>query len=150
MKIQCRQLHTSDLDTFIQMRIRQLQEEGALPTEDLALPLWNYYQKHMQDHTFISWIALDYEKIIATSGISFIEKPPTYGYPTGKIGIVSSMYTLAEYRRKGIATILLDKIILEAQKNSCDAVQITGSDMGVLLYTDYGFKKNENFMYYSL
>lgn len=28
-------------------------------------------------------------------------------------------------------------------------VQITASDMGVLLYTDYGFKKNPKFMYYT-
>ena len=28
-------------------------------------------------------------------------------------------------------------------------VQITASDMGVLLYTDYGFRKNGNFMYYT-
>ena len=150
MGIQYRKLFISDLNAFIQMRISQLQEEGAIPVEDLTLPLQSYYQRHMQDNTFISWVAVDNGKIIATSGISIVEKPPTYGCPSGKIGILSSMYALVEYRRKGIATVLLDKVMLEAKKHGCGAVQITGSDMGVLLYTNYGFKKNGNFMYYSL
>ena len=36
----------------------------------------------------------------------------------------------------------------EAKKYGCGAVQITASDMGVLLYADYGFIKNNNFMNY--
>ena len=44
---------------------------------------------------------------------------------------------------------MLDKVVNEAKDFGCAAVQITASDMGVLLYTDYGFKKNDNFMYYA-
>ena len=150
MGIKYRRLREADLDTFIQMRIAQLREEGTMSSEDLAAPLLSYYQKHMRDETFASWLALDDENIIATSGISFIERPPTYSCPNGKIGILSSMYTLEEYRRKGIAAALLDKIMLEAKNYGCGTVQITGSDMGILLYRAYGFKKNDNFMYYSL
>ena len=60
------------------------------------------------------------------------------------------MYTDLEYRRKGIARELLSRVIEEARKNKCGTVQITASDMGVLLYTDYGFVKNGNFMQYKL
>ena len=148
MEIQYRKLNEFDLDIFIRMRIKQLQEEGTMPTEDLTSPLQSYYQRHMQDNTFVFWLAIDDGKIIATSGISFVEKPPTYGCPSGRVGILSSMYVLGEYRRNGIATVLLDKIMREANDYSCDAVQVTGSDMGVLLYTNYGFKQNENFMHY--
>ena len=150
MKVDYRKLNESDLDIFIQMRINQLQEEGTTSTEDLTLPLRNYYQRHILDNTFISWVATDNGKIIATSGMSFVERPPTYGCPSGKIGILSSMYTLKKYRQNGIATMLLDKVMLEAKDHGCGAVHVTGSDMGVLLYTNYGFKKNKNFMHYSL
>jgi GNAT superfamily N-acetyltransferase len=56
------------------------------------------------------------------------------------------MYTLKAYRRKGIAKKLLEKVIKEAKEYRCGAIQITASNMGVLLYTDYGFEKNNNFM----
>lgn len=38
----------------------------------------------------------------------------------------------------------------EAKEYGCGVVQITASDMGVLLYADFGFKKNGNFMQYNL
>ena len=60
------------------------------------------------------------------------------------------MFTHLDYRRKGIAKILLGKVVNEARNYGCSVIQITASDMGVLLYTDFGFVKNENFMYYNL
>lgn len=35
-------------------------------------------------------------------------------------------------------------------KDGCGTVQITASDMGVQLYTAYGFEHNRNFMQYKL
>ena len=149
MSVEYRKLVETDLDVFIEIRMQQLQEEGAEATFDLKPFLQDYYMRHLNDHTFVSWLAVDGESIIGTSGMSFVEKPPYYGCPSGKIGLLSSMYVKKEYRRRGIARILLDKVVNEARDYGCATVQITASDMGVLLYTDYGFKKNDNFMYYT-
>lgn len=81
MNIQYRKLTINDLDTIIDMRINQLQEEGAKSTFDLRPQLLQYYTKHLQDNTFISYVATYNGKIIATSGISFVEKPPYYNNP---------------------------------------------------------------------
>lgn len=145
-----RKLTGEDLGTFIQMRIRQLREEGATEEIDLVPALLDYYGRHMADGTFVSWLALDGDQIVGTSGMSFVEKPPYFGCPSGKIGLLSSMFTDPAYRRKGIARELLSRVVEEARAHGCGAVQITASDMGVLLYTDFGFKKNGNFMQYNL
>lgn len=145
-----RKLTGEDLETFIQMRIRQLREEGATEDIDLVPALLDYYGRHMADGTFVSWLALDGDQIVGTSGMSFVEKPPYFGCPSGRIGLLSSMFTDPAYRRKGIARELLSRVVEEARAYGCGAVQITASDMGVLLYTDFGFKKNGNFMQYNL
>ena len=150
MEIQYKKLTDNELDTFIDIRIKQLREEGATEDIDLKPALRDYYERHMADGTFVSWIALDDDKIIGTSGMSFVEKPPYFGCPNGKIGLLSSMYTSNEYRRKGIAKELLTRVVKEAKDYGCGAVQITASDMGVLLYTDFGFRKNGNFMQYNI
>lgn len=145
-----RRMEAEDLEQFIALRISQLREEGA--TEDLNLvpALEDYYHRHMADGTFVSWLAVMDQRIVGTSGMSFVEKPPYFGCPTGRIGLLSSMYTDPEYRRMGIAKELLRRVVEEARAFGCGAVQITASDMGVLLYTDFGFVKNGNFMQYKL
>ena len=146
MNIIYRKMVSDDLDTFISMRIKQLREEGATEDFDLVPALKDYYERHMADGTFVSWLAVDGDKIIGTSGMSFVEKPPYFGCPSGRIGLLSSMYTNPDYRRMGIAKKLLTKVVEEAKRYGCGTVQITASDMGVLLYTDFGFVKNGNFM----
>lgn len=149
MAVEYRKLAEADLETFMEMRIQQLQEEGAKATFDLKPYLRDYCIRHLKDGTFVSWLAVDGDRIIGTSGMSFVEKPPYYSCPSGKIGLLSSMFVRKEYRRRGIARMLLDKVVKEARDYGCSTVQITASDMGVLLYTDYGFRKNGNFMYYT-
>lgn len=150
MEIEYRKLSEKELDVFIEMRINQLREEGAKEDIDLKPALLDYYKRHMKDGTFVSWVALDGNNIIGTSGMSFVEKPPYFGCPSGKIGLLSSMFTNPNYRRNGIAKELLSRIVNEAKQYGCGTMQITASDMGVKLYTDFGFEHNGNFMQYKL
>lgn len=150
MTIAYKRLTEKELDTFIDMRINQLREEGAKEEIDLVPALKGYYTRHMADGTFVSWLALDGEDIIGTSGMSFVEKPPYFGCPSGKIGLLSSMFTNTKYRRKGIAKELLSRVVNDARDYGCGTIQITASDMGVKLYMDFGFVHNDNFMQYKL
>ena len=156
MGIVYKKLTETELETFIDMRVAQLTEEyeaagKEVPGDvDLKSALFDYYHKHMADGTFVSWLAMERNRIIGTSGMSFVEKPPYFSCPSGRIGLLSSMYTDPEYRRMGIAKELLRRVTEEARAYGCGCVQITASDMGVLLYTDFGFKKNGNFMQYNL
>ena len=150
MEIVYKKLTETELDVFINMRIQQLREEGATEEIDLVPYLKDYYNKHMADGTFVSWLALDGDTIVGTSGMSFVERPPIFGCPNGKMGILSSMFTHPNYRRKGIAKELLTRVVDEAKEYGCGTVQITASDMGVKLYSAFGFKYNEKYMYYRL
>lgn len=150
MSIIYEKLTAEQLETFIALRIRQLREEGATDDIDLRPALYDYYTRHMADGTFVSWLALDEGRVVGTSGMSIVEKPPYFGCPTGRIGLLSSMFTDPAYRRQGIARTLLSRVVEEARAKGCGTVQITASDMGVLLYTSFGFVKNGNFMQYRL
>ena len=141
-----RRLTENDLDTFISMRITQLREEGAKDQTDLTPALRDYYTRHLADGTFFSWLAVAGQEIIGTSGLSVVEKPPYFGCPSGRIALLSRMFTASAYRRQGIAKEILRRLTDEARERGCSVVQITASDMGVLLYTDFGFVKNSNFM----
>ena len=152
MEIVFKKLTEKELDTVIKMRIDQLTEEytseGRTVPEDVNLEeaLRNFYTKNLAAGTYVSWLAMDGDKIVGTSGMSFAEKPPYFTCTSGKIGILSSMYTDPNYRRMKIATTLLDKVVNEAKEYGCGTIYITASDMGVKLYESYGFRHNGNFM----
>ncbi len=144
--IEYRKLTADDMDVFSRMRIRQLVEEGAIEDRDLLPALLDYYTRHLADGSFISFLAIDGDKIVGTSGISIVEKPAWFGCPTGRIGLISSMYTDKDYRRQGIARRLLTLVVDAAKEQGCGAVWITASDMGVPFYASCGFVPNGNFM----
>ncbi len=155
MEIVYKRLSENELNKVIELRISQLTEEysqegKAVPEDvDLESALMDFYKKNLAAGTYVSWLALDGDKIIGTSGMSFAEKPPYFTCPSGKLGILSSMYTDPDYRRMGIATALLDRVVKEAKDYGCGTIYITASDMGVKLYEAYGFRHNGNFMQYN-
>ena len=67
-------------------------------------------------------------------------------YKDKKVLLIGGGGTLGTY----IAKELLSRVVKEAKDFGCGTVQITASDMGVKLYTDFGFVHNENFMQYKL
>ena len=156
MEILYKKFTEADIEKCIALRIRQLSEEYSsegreVPeAADLESSLRDFYQRHLADGTFVSWLAMDGDRIVGTSGMSFAEKPPYFTCLTGRIGLLSSMYTDPDYRRMGIARELLHRVVEEARAHGCGTVQITASDMGVKLYTAYGFEHNGNFMQYRL
>ena len=58
MAIEYKMLTEKGLNTFINMRIKQLREEGTKEEIDLVPTLKDYYSRHMADGTFVSWLAL--------------------------------------------------------------------------------------------
>lgn len=129
MGVEYRRLTEKEMGTFIEMRIHQLREEGAKEEIDLRPALLDYYKRHMADGTFVSWLAVDGDEIVGTSGMSFVEKPPYFGCPSGKMGLLSSMFTSKAYRRQGIAKELLSRVVKEAKEYGCGTVWITASDL---------------------
>lgn len=146
--ISYRRMDIHDIPTIVQMRVEQLQDEGAQADFDLTPYLTGFYHKNLGNGRYISWLGVCGRENVDTSGMSFTEKPPYYANPSGKIGILSSMYTKKEFRRKGIARVLLNMVMDEAKNYGCGAVHVTASDMGVLLYSDYGFQRHKNFLQY--
>ena len=148
--IEYKRLTKSNIDTFARLRIGQLREEGATGDEDLLPALLDYYGRHLPDGSFVAYLAMDGERIVGTGAVSIVEKPAWFSCPTGRIGLISSMWTDGSYRRQGIAKRLLSLVAEAAREQGCGTVWITASDMGVPFYRSFGFVHNGNFLQYKL
>ena len=145
-----RRLDINDINEIIDLRLKQLKDEGAVETFDLKPNLVKFYTEQLKGNGFAIFGCINNNKIIATSSLSFVFKPPYYNCPNGKIGLLSSMYVDPSYRRQGLATKMLDLVVDYAKCSDCSLIHITASKMGELLYTKYGFIKKNNFMEYKI
>jgi len=120
-----------------------LSEADRIIVEQITL---KYFKKAFYDNTFVSWIALDNEEIIATSGLSFSIVPPLLQIPDGKVAYIMNMFTFPSYRNRGIGTELLNRIVEEAKQLGYKKITLNASEMGKPLYEKYGFKDVHNAM----
>ena len=137
-------------EQLVRLRIKQLREEGAKEDIDLAPAIRDFYKRNFGNGTFRLWIAVHDRQIIGTAGLSLTEKPPYFTCPSGRIGLLSSVYVEPEFRRRGIAGRLVGFVLRYAKRMQCGVVHLTASDAGVKLYSTLGFTHNDNFMQYKL
>jgi GNAT superfamily N-acetyltransferase len=99
---------------------------------------------------YVGWLASlenEPERILAGAGVQLREVPPhPQTNPNGKIDIVSgrqaiiqNVFTQPEWRRRGLAALLIERIIDWTRKNGIDSLVLHASDEGRALYERLGF-----------
>lgn len=145
-----RRAEPSDLDLLVTSRISFLMDSMGT-TDDAHLnllkeTLTTYFEKHLEERRFISWLAFDEDLLVATSGLCFYTLPPSLKNPTGKVAYVMNMYTKPEYRNKGIAKALFEKVVKEARELGYKKICLHATEMGRPVYEKFGFRQTNNEM----
>lgn len=141
-----RKANINDVDKLVELRNRQLVDEGASPVDNIDKELEQYFTSSIREETLVVWIATKCDNIIATSGVCFFQYPPNFSNTTGKVAYITNVYTQEEYRKQGIATKLLEFIMNEIKKRDYRFVRLHASSQGKKLYKQLGFIDAEGFM----
>lgn len=145
MNVIFRKATIENIERLTTLRIKQLQEGEVTQDIDISKNIFDYYSRAMSDDSFLAWVAVIDNAIVATCGVSFQKKPPYYSNTSGLLGEICSVYTEKEYRRRGLAKKLLQYITDEARSRGVFALRVSASKMGESLYKNFGFIKAENF-----
>ena len=57
----------------------------------------------------------------------------------GRTGYVLNMFTVKEYRKHGIGSLLFEKLIQEAKKRNLDKIELHATKDGEPIYRQFGF-----------
>ncbi len=140
-----------DIQQIVELRIKFLKEVRIdAPTDGLdeyREVMSNYLKKEMSSGNFIAWLAITNNEIIATSGLITIQRQPQLWNMSGQEVYIMNMYTKPEWRRKGIGTAILEKLIDEARNRGVEAIKLHATPMGKALYEKRGFKMAHPEMY---
>lgn len=135
-----------DIEILAELRKKQLIDEGCTPNVNMDDELIHFFQAKMKDQSLVEWVAEDNNEIVATGAIIFFEFPPSFSNKSGMRGYIANMYTAPEYRGRGIAVSMLDKLVEEAKKRNVAGLWLIASKMGRPVYLKYGFEEAEDWM----
>ena len=141
----------SDAPALAHMRTAFLVEardlsSGEANQAEMEAILLDYFRASLADDSFAAWLAFDGDELIATSGLSFSQVPPTFSNKSGKAAYIMNMYTLPAYRMRGIARALLEKTVDEARRCGYSKITLHATDMGRPLYEKFGFEDSQGSM----
>jgi len=145
-KLRFRIATVNDSNILSEHRVKFLNEVYNInyhPEEEhLKTELIDYFSKSISNNTVIAWLAEYENKVISTSTLVIWNAPFSYSGlgKNGKRGYILNMYTLLPFRKKGIASTLLKKLILEAKNNNLEFVNLHATNDGIGVYKKIGFK----------
>jgi ribosomal protein S18 acetylase RimI-like enzyme len=130
-----------DVDPLTTLRLAFLVEVSGASESDPTLrqSLAEYFARTIPSNEFISFLAVADTKIIASSGLVFHHHPPSNRNPTGREAYIMNMYTAPAWRRRGIATRLLQMLIDHARQNYCGKISMHALPLGRSIYLNTGF-----------
>jgi GNAT superfamily N-acetyltransferase len=132
---------TSDVESLTTMRLAFLAEilPDRKPGPELRDAMSQFFTDALSAGEFVAYLAVADSKVIASSGLAFHRHPPSIANPTGREAYIMNMYTLPEFRRRGIATELLSLLVDHARENHCGKVSLHAMANGRSIYVKAGF-----------
>ena len=140
--ITIRRATIDDLNNLIQLRTALFQEMGILSEKSdeksFQKACHDYFSQFIASKEFLSWVAENNGKIIATSGLVFLQKPPDPRNNTGKEAYIMNMFTLPEWRNQGIATKLMEETIAFIKKKGINLLRLHTTEIARSTYEKIG------------
>lgn len=136
-----------DIDDLVRLRLAMLAELNELVDPHAAAEAnRRYFCEKLPRGEFIAFLAEADGEVVATSGLVLWERPPTSGR-RGMDGYIMNMYTLPEWCGRGIATALLERLILCAEQAGARRVFLRAmSKEGRRIYERLGFVGSHSYM----
>jgi GNAT superfamily N-acetyltransferase len=144
-----RQATIDDIDTLVELRLRFLGEIGY-GGDNVAGAVRDYMLQAIPAGQFAAWVAEEDSQIIATGGLVYCQKVPHGRNPSGREGFVLNMYTLTEWRGRGIATVLMETIVEHVRQQGITCIRLHASEDGMGIYTKLGFRADNSEMVLNL
>jgi GNAT superfamily N-acetyltransferase len=145
-----RRATTDDLEELVELRLEMQREIVAGEIEVDWTALQEAYRRYLAEtlptEQFLVFVAEAEGQIIATSGLSFVSRPPSGTSYLQSEGYVTNMYTVKARRGRGVATALLNTTMEHAKHQGARLVYLHTSDAGRPVYEKLGFAEYPRYM----
>jgi len=149
-EIEIRRAEPADIETLVQMRVALLQEVGNLSSKSTAKEISRAIRKHFHEELpaqrYVGLIVRASGHAVASGGLTFYERPPYKGNPSGREAYLMGMYTVEDWRGRGVGRALLRNLLEVAKSRGAGRVWLHSEPGARSLYGREGFRPNGSYM----
>lgn len=142
-----RQAQPTDIDQLIALRCLFITEEFGRQEQKtiskICRQLYDYLLLNI-NRQVLCYLADDDGQVVSTAFLVVVEKPANPKFLSGKTGLLLNVYTKPEYRRQGLATAIINKLIDDARAMGLSLIDLDASKSGKPLYEKIGFIDTQN------
>lgn len=152
MNVSVKKTGLDALDILIEWRMRVLAEVFPMKKNedrhDIRKNNEEYYRVHLNDDTHTACFAVNEEngEIIGCGGICYQKEMPSPDNLTGSNGYLMNIYTLPEYRGKGVGRKIIEFLIDDARRRGTEKIYLESSKDAKHLYEEIGFSDMHDYM----
>ncbi|WP_203287921.1 GNAT family N-acetyltransferase [Metabacillus sp. cB07] len=132
-----------DIDQLIKMRwdvtIEHDESKANSSFPDFEKECRIFLEYAIKGDRWMIWVAEENEKLVSHIYIELIEKVPRPGRITYPFAFMTNVYTIPEYRNKGIGSRMLSSINQWIKENKCEFVIVWPSDDSIGYYKKNGY-----------
>jgi len=148
----------ADSAALVRHRCEMFSDMGSLRADaydELASATAAYYAEAMPTGEYVAWVvcpADQPELIVAGGGMQLrriLPRPTHDGFilPPGPQGLIVNVYTEKEWRRNGLAELIMSTLIEWSKSNDVTSLVLHASQMGQPIYQRLGFKQTNEMSY---
>jgi GNAT superfamily N-acetyltransferase len=151
MTIVIREAGLADLEEVLQLRMRLFDKlvdfnNGKGVDEDLLQSTRAYFSDALQNGACKTWVAETDGHLVACGSLAIFIRPPYPGNVAGKDAYLLNMYTMAEYRKQGLARKILQQAMQYAREQGFAKIWLHATEDGQALYASEGFNPSAKYM----
>ena len=136
-----------DIDELIRMRIAYMIDDfgsvSDIEKESMEKQLPDYFERKLNTE-LVAFVARDGEKIVSVAYLHIIEMPANSILLNGLYGEVLSVYTMPEYRGKGLCSTLMKNLVEYGREHGLGRIDLSATKEGYPIYKKLGFKDKEH------
>jgi GNAT superfamily N-acetyltransferase len=134
-----------DLDTLVQQR-RAMWEALGIRDKEQHLKGDQVYKRwaraRLKNHELMAWIVKSSDGRVAGGGSVWLSRVQPRPHRAGMVQpYLLSMYTEPDFRRRGVASMVVKEAIELCRKNKYERLMLHASEMGRKVYSKLGFKR---------
>ena len=146
-----REARHDELAIVIRHRRRMYEDMGHTNPVQLAemeRASTQFFGNHFAAGTYRGWFIDDDDRVVAGGGVLVLPFQPQIGITRPERPWIVNMFTEPEYRRRGLARLLVEEMVKWCRRESFPVVTLHASDEGRPVYTAMGFVSSNEMRLY--